>query len=129
MARLISGRVVSGKGEANQIVSLGWVKKQILDKLGFQPYPGTLNLKLSRRGIILLKRYLSKTEGIAISKPGKESVGGMCYRVLVMRKFSGALVFPNINGRREDVVEVISPYFLRRDLQLEDEDEVLIELL
>jgi len=129
MGRLISGRVTSGIGEANLIISLDWVNKQIYEKLGFQPYPGTLNLKLSDRSLRLLKKYLSEIEGIVISKPGKESVSGTCYKVLVMRKFTGALVFPNVNGRREDIVEVISPYFLRELLSLENEDEVVLELL
>ena len=42
----LAGRVFTGQGEGKKYVSLSWVKHQIKEKLGFDPYPGTLNLRL-----------------------------------------------------------------------------------
>lgn len=39
-----TGRVFSGVGEGSFYVSL--YSKKFLEKLGFRPYPGTLNLRL-----------------------------------------------------------------------------------
>jgi riboflavin kinase len=41
------GTVFSGKGEGKKFISLPWVKRQIEEKLGFTPYAGTLNIRLT----------------------------------------------------------------------------------
>lgn len=40
------GRVTTGLGEGQYYISLEGYRKQFIDKLGFEPYPGTLNLQL-----------------------------------------------------------------------------------
>jgi len=128
MGHFISGSVVSGKGEAREIMSLDWVKWQMREKLGFLPHPGTLNLKLSNENIMALKHSLSEVEGALISKPGNDSVCGICYRVVIMHEFEGALVFPKVRGHDEEIVEVMAPFPLRERLSLKDGDEVILEI-
>jgi riboflavin kinase, archaea type len=41
------GRVVSGMGEGAYYMSLEGYRKQFREKLGYEPFPGTLNIKLS----------------------------------------------------------------------------------
>ncbi len=41
-----SGRIVKGSGRAAFFTQLDWVVEQCREKLGFTPFPGTLNLKL-----------------------------------------------------------------------------------
>jgi len=40
------GKIVSGMGEGAYYMSLEGYKKQFKEKLGYEPFPGTLNLKL-----------------------------------------------------------------------------------
>ena len=40
------GRVVSGMGEGSYYMSLFGYRKQFKEKLGYEPFPGTMNLKL-----------------------------------------------------------------------------------
>src|SRR5919197_1426942 len=40
------GIVISGMGEGAYYMSLDGYKKQFREKLGYEPYPGTLNIKL-----------------------------------------------------------------------------------
>ena len=41
------GRIISGMGEGAYYMSLNEYKKQFKEKLGYEPYPGTLNIKLN----------------------------------------------------------------------------------
>lgn len=43
----LEGRVVSGMGEGAYYMSLEGYRKQFREKLGYEPFPGTLNIKLS----------------------------------------------------------------------------------
>ncbi|MEM3054151.1 MAG: DUF120 domain-containing protein, partial [Candidatus Bathyarchaeia archaeon] len=51
----LKGKVFSGTGEGAKFMELPWVKKQMEEKLGFAPYPGTLNIKLSKDEVKLKK--------------------------------------------------------------------------
>ncbi|HUW86625.1 MAG TPA: DUF120 domain-containing protein, partial [Methanoregula sp.] len=44
---ILSGMVVSGIGEGKYYMSLEPYKQQFSSHLGFEPYPGTLNIRLS----------------------------------------------------------------------------------
>ena len=43
----LEGTVFTGLGEGAYYIGKESYRKQIVEKLGFEPYPGTLNLKLS----------------------------------------------------------------------------------
>ena len=129
MSATVRGKVVSGRGEANAYVSIDWVRGQISEKLGFQPYPGTLNLELSSRHLALLRRALSRAQPIVIEPQVGGFAEGLCYRVMIMHRLEGAIVLPNVPGRREDVIEIIAPHRLREELRLRDGDEVSLEIL
>jgi len=129
MSAIIRGRVASGKGEANVLTSLDWVRRQICEKLGFQPYPGTLNLELSKEDLLLLQDRLSRAQAISIEPPIEGSARGICYKVLIMHRLEGAIVFPQVPGRRENMVEAIAPCSLRDVLHVKDGDEVLLEIM
>jgi len=129
MNTTVRGRVISGRGEANAFVSIDWVRGQISEKLGFQPYAGTLNLELSSEHRKLLQDALVRAQAITIEPQVKGFAEGLCYRVLIMHCLEGAIVFPHVKGRREDIVEVISPHPLREVLCLKDSDEISLEIL
>jgi riboflavin kinase len=56
---VFEGRVVSGMGEGAYYMSLEGYRKQFKEKLGYEPYPGTLNVKLSDRASMDARRELS----------------------------------------------------------------------
>ncbi len=47
----IEGKAVQGLGEGKYYVSIPEYKKQMKEKFGFEPYPGTLNIKLEENEI------------------------------------------------------------------------------
>ena len=62
----VSGKVFSGLGEGAYYISLTGYKKQFISKLGFEPYPGTLNLKLSSNLHKQFINNLSELTGVTI---------------------------------------------------------------
>ena len=43
----LKGKIISGLKKAAFFVQLDWVQEQCNAKLGFYPYPGTLNIEVS----------------------------------------------------------------------------------
>lgn len=127
MANLsLRGKVYSGKGEGKKFVSLPWVERQIHEKLGFSPYPGTLNIRLSREGLAN-KKMLTKAERIEI-EPEK----GFCKGFLIKGKISGlgcGIIVPLVPAYPPDVVEVVAAVFLRQRLHLSDGREVAVTVV
>ena len=123
----IRGIVFCGKGEGAKFIELPWVKKQIAEKLGFTPYRGTLNIKLTKEE--LAKRaLLEKAQAIELS-PAKCFSRGRCFKASLMDKLECAIVIPEIPNYPENVIEVIAAINLRDTLQLRDGDSVEVKIL
>ncbi|MFQ6068264.1 MAG: DUF120 domain-containing protein [Candidatus Bathyarchaeia archaeon] len=119
------GRVFTGEGVGNQFVRVVWARKQIKEKLGFDPYLGTLNIRLSERKAKLLKKTLENLKGIEII-PAKGFFRARCFNALIMNKIKGAIVIPEKPGYPSNVLEIIAPIYLREALSLKDNDDVEI---
>ncbi len=118
-----NGKVFSGKGGGKRFLDLQWVKRQINAVLGFTPYAGTLNMRLSDESVAhrkLLEKAASMTvypaDGYSSGKLFKASIGML----------ECAIVIPEVVGYPPDVLEVIAPVNLRDQLQLADGDEVTV---
>jgi len=118
-----SGKVFSGRGNGAKFLELQWVKQQINAKLGFTPYTGTLNLRLSdksaERRKLLEKAAFMKVcpaEGYCNGKLFKASVGTLAC----------GIVIPEVAGYPENILEIIAPVNLREKLQLADNDEITV---
>ena len=113
----LRGKVFTGTGEGKKFVSLPWVQRQIQQKLGFQPYLGTLNLRLDRASLEL-KKKLDKAERLEIV-PEK----GYCMGILIKGKITGldcGIVIPQVGGYPPDELEVVAAVFLRHRLHFAD---------
>ena len=121
MKRTIYGKVFSGEGNGRKFVELPWVRRQIEEKLGFKPFPGTLNLRLDEADKNV--SIFDKCRSILI-RPEKGYFAGRAYKILITDKVPGAVIRPNIVGYPEDVLEIVSPISLRNRFNLEDGDLV-----
>lgn len=121
------GIVFSGENVGNQFTEIAWAKKQIKEKLGFDPYNGTLNIRLSTRKAKNLKKILQNFKGIKII-PAKGFFQAHCFKILIMNKTKGAIVIPEKPGYPSNVLEIIAPTRLRKTLSLTDSDEVEITI-
>ena len=118
--KFIRGRVVTGLGEGRYYLSREGYRKQFKQKLGFDPYPGTLNLKLS-------EPFCQSSEGSieieGFNDEGRAFGGCRCY-LLMIRDVRCAAVRPERSRYPPDLVEIIAPVNLRKALGLYDGDTV-----
>ena len=119
----VKGVVFSGEGKASQFVEISWAKKQIEKKLGFKPYVGTLNIRLSRREANHLRDILEKSRHIEIVPP-TGFYAAHCFKAVIMNKIRGAVVIPQKPGYPSNVLEVTATVYLREALSLKDGDPV-----
>ena len=126
----IAGRLITGLGEGKYYTTLEGYRRQFEAKLGFNPFPGTLNLSLEAQSIPARKK-LDARKGIEIE--GFESEdrtfgGGKCFLCKIVNKeaegIKSAVIIPERTHYPDDVLEIISPVYLRHELQLKDGDEI-----
>jgi riboflavin kinase len=118
-----SGRVFSGRGEGEKFLELPWVKQQIEEKLGFTPYNGTLNLRLSEQSV-KRRRLLEMAASLEVC-PAEGYCLGRVFRASVVG-LGCAVVLPAVAGYPEDVLEIIAPVNLREEVRLVDGAEVVV---
>lgn len=127
---VIEGEVFSGLGEGGFYVGMNGYRKQFVHKLGFDPYPGTLNVKLETERDIEAKTELERLQAVQIEgfKDDKRTYGGAnCYKATIDGVEAAILIIERTH-HPVDVIEVISPHFLRKKLKLKDGSEVKILL-
>lgn len=123
----VKGKVFSGNGEGAEFIKLPWVSKQIAEKLGFIPYTGTLNIKLTAQSIVI-KKSLKSARAIEIS-PIKGFYRGRCFPAGFMQDLKCAIIIPEVENYPEDVIEVIAPVNLREKFKLKDGDMVEFRIM
>jgi phosphoglycolate phosphatase len=128
-ALVLSGKVVSGTGRAAFFTGLEWVKSQCATKLGFEPYPGTLNLLLTEPAPCLPCK-LPELPGLPLTPPDAAFCESRVYPVRI-GDIPGALLLPEESVRMHgaDRVEILAPVCLREKLQLKDGDRVCVDVI
>jgi riboflavin kinase, archaea type len=127
----ISGQIFNGLGEGAYYVSMNGYRKQFLAKLGFDPCPGTLNLRLLSSADRKIRRDLAVAKGIHIEgfEDGKRTYGGAeCFRSLVNSKLQSAVLVIERTSYDDSVLEVIAPVNIRQTLHLKDGDRVQVTI-
>jgi riboflavin kinase, archaea type len=127
----LEGTVFTGLGEGAYYVSKTDYKKQIAEKFGFEPYPGTLNIKLSNEYDIKTRMELDAYPAIEIAgfQNSDRSFGLVkCYPAIICGSVKGALVTALRSHYDVSVLEIIAPVCLRKQLGLKDGNKVKIEV-
>jgi len=128
----LEGVVFTGLGEGAYYVTRSGYRKQFIEKLGFDPYPGTLNLKLVNEYDVKARSELEAYPAIEIEsfKDENRTYGPVkCYPAIIQNKVKGAVLFALRSHYNASVMEVIAPVFLRRKLGLKDGNKVKVEVL
>ncbi|MDA4135701.1 MAG: CTP-dependent riboflavin kinase [Thaumarchaeota archaeon] len=121
------GKLFQGLGEGAYYIGLEGYKRQFSKVLGFDAFPGTLNLKLESPIQMEQKRELRSREGLKIEgfENGKRTYGGArCYRGNVNGKYPAAVLVIDRTHYDDSVMEIISPVNFRKELGLKNGDEV-----
>ena len=128
----LEGVLFSGLGEGAYYVSKEGYRKQFIERLGFDPYPGTLNIKLTTDYDIKTRAELEAYPAIELQGFQNESrsFGGVkCYPAVINNKAKGAILTALRTHYDASVIEIIAPVFLRGSLKLKDGQKVKVEVL
>jgi riboflavin kinase len=123
----LAGTVTSGMGEGRHYISLPGYMRQFEDRLGYEPFLGTLNVELDDDGVRERGR-LSSFEPVTIDgwEDDERTYGpAYCYPAAV--EVDGGATFddahvitPERTHHGDDQLEVIAPVKLRDRLDLDD---------
>ena len=128
----LEGTVFTGLGEGAYYTSKEHYRKQFIEKLGFDPYPGTLNLKLTSEYDLKTRTELEAYPAIEIQGfKNEDRTFGLvkCYPATIGNKVKGALISALRSHYDISVVEIIAPVCLRKHLNLKDGHKVKVEIL
>jgi len=118
----VRGTVASGVGQGAHFMSLPWVGRAVHRSLGFDPYPGTLNLRLTDPEMLVRWRDVSKERALVLTPSPPETCGGRLIPITLPRDIPAAVIVPDVTRYGDDVLEVIAAVHLRSCLGLEDGD-------
>jgi riboflavin kinase len=120
----------SGLSEGSYYMGLEGYRTQFRSKLGFDPFPGTLNLRIAKESMGE-RREMNAFPHIIIEEfadKDRTYGGARCYRALVNRKVHAAIVVPIRAHYGEDVLEIIAAENLRKRLRLKDGELVSVQV-
>jgi riboflavin kinase, archaea type len=128
------GNVVSGMGEGAYYMSLEGYRKQFKEKLGYEPYLGTLNVQLSDQIYMNARLQLGKHPSIFINgfSDGTRTYGWVkCYRATVNDSAirNAAVLVLERTHYDDSMLEVIAPISIKQTAGIKNGDRIKVEVL
>ncbi|RBQ23003.1 Riboflavin kinase [Candidatus Methanobinarius endosymbioticus] len=122
----IEGKISTGYGKGAYFLGQDFYKSKFNEKLGFTPYPGTLNITVPKNYLDDIKNI--KNSHANIIKP-KEDFGGVKYiKAKLNDEIIGAIIFPDKTTHYENYLEFIAEENLRKKLKLKDGNKVNLKI-
>ncbi|WP_299233534.1 CTP-dependent riboflavin kinase [Natronomonas sp.] len=131
---ILTGAVTSGMGEGKHYISLSGYMRQFRERLGYEPFAGTLNVDLDEESVGARARMDAldpiridgweddeRTYGPAFCWPATIEAGAEAYP-------DAHVIAPERTHHGADQLELIAPVKLRERLGIEDADEVSVRV-
>lgn len=127
---LLKGKIVSGVKQGAFFTQLDWFQEQCLEKLGYKPYPGTLNLEISAEDVPKAGAIEQEAE-IEFIPPDSTYCSGKAFPVN-LGSIRAAIIMPakEVRVHGENIIELISGVKLKDALSVDDGDylELIVEI-
>lgn len=127
----LEGELFSGLGEGSYYIGQEGYREQLEKKLGFDPYPGTLNIRL-KPGYENEKNTLDSLPLISIKgfTTEKRSFGpAKCAKAIMNDEVQVSIILAMRSHYGSDVVEIVSKENLRKKLKLKEGDNIKIRIM
>ena len=127
----IKGTLVSGMGEGAYYMGLKGYTKQFKSKIGYIPFPGTLNVKINQKIHQEAIKQFVNLNGIDINSfsDGKRTYGWVkCFPAKINNSVDCNLILLERTHHDNSVVELISKLCLRKTAKLKDGSKISIKI-
>jgi riboflavin kinase len=124
------GTISSGMGEGAYYMSMKGYTKQFKTKLGYVPFPGTLNVKLKDKESVEAKRSLDAYPTIMVDgfSDGKRTYGWVkCYPAKI-NNVNAALILLERTHHDDSIIELISAENIKKVTKLSTGSKVTIRV-
>ena len=127
------GNVISGMGEGAYYMSLEGYRRQFREKLGYEPYPGTLNVRLTDQIYMNGRLELGKHPSIFISgfSDGTRTYGWVkCYRATINDGAidNAAVLVLERTHYDDSMLEVIAPTSIKQTASIKNGDRIKVQV-
>ena len=112
----ITGKIIGGAKQGAFFTQLDWVQEQCVEKLGFAPWPGTLNLEI-QMGQVPVIQELKVEIGFELLSPDSNYCSGYVFPVLI-EGIQAAIVIPadDVRVHEINIIEIIASQYLKDEL-------------
>ena len=127
----LKGTLVSGMGEGAYYMGLKGYTKQFKSKIGYVPFPGTLNIKLEQKIHQEAIKQFETLEGMKIKSfsDGKRTYGWVkCFSAKLNNSVNCQLIMLERTHHDDSIIELISKVCLREKAKLKEGSKVSIKI-
>jgi CTP-dependent riboflavin kinase len=124
----ITGKIIGGVKQGAFFTQLDWFQEQCLERLGFKPFPGTLNIEIPANNVSRIEALEDK-KGVEFIPPDAAFCSGKAFPISV-EGINGAIIIParEVRVHAKNVIEVIAPLPLKKTLKKTDDDSITLTI-
>ncbi len=127
----LKGTLVSGMGEGAYYMGLPGYTRQFQSKIGYVPFPGTLNVRLDQRVHQEAVKQFETLDGVKIKSfsDGRRTYGWVkCFKAKLENSINCELIILERTHHDDSIIELISKSCLRKTAKLKDGSKVSINI-
>ena len=125
----IEGTIAKGLGEGGFYMGLEGYRRQFRKSLGFEPYPGTLNIRIDE-GERWKRQHMLSGDAITISgfRDKERSFGDLFAYRCELEGRSCAIIVPLRTHHGPDIIELVCPFNAKKELGRKEGDRVAVRI-
>ena len=127
----LNGSVISGLGEGAYYMALDGYTEQFKVKIGYIPFPGTLNIKLNQLQTTQIIQQLDELDSTVIEpfSDGKRTYGWVkCFHATLNNSIKCEVIRLERTHHDSSVIELISKTSLRKTARLKTGSKVRVKI-
>ena len=109
-------------------MAIPWVRDGIRRLIGFDAYPGTLNVRLVDPDALVAWRRIREGPALRLVPPPPETCGARLFPAVVAPDVSAAIVVPDVTRYGDDTLELVAAVHVRNYFGLHDRDPVTLRM-
>jgi phosphoglycolate phosphatase len=124
----LEGHLVSGLGRSAALTQLDWVRRQLIDLAGIDPYPGTVNLVLKDAAAQWCWQTWQTLPSLTLEPAEAGFCRARCFPVRICGEIPAVVLLPEIRGYPKNQLELVAALPIREHFALAEAARIRVEL-